>query len=322
MKTMAMALSVLALAVRPVSACKCQLSMDVCAETRYSNVVFVGTVESITPDFMTRWKPAPPEPVARVNRALEQYLADRSPVRFSSLKETVRAALPGLGEEDRRRLEKAGSVQELANLITSVLNGSRRVRFRVRTLFRMADDDDDDQSDDDDDEVPDFLDVLTPFGDCGNDFQIGETYLVYANSDEETEGLSTDVCSRTRRASDAGADLAYLSFYKDRKNPSGRVQGFTTYDIQYQVHAREPERIPLPAEGVIVALRSASSVRYTASNQAGQFVFDGLDSGDYSVTAYAAGYPDTAKVLSGPQKFHVDARACTTQILIVLKDAP
>ncbi|HEY7086839.1 MAG TPA: carboxypeptidase-like regulatory domain-containing protein, partial [Tepidisphaeraceae bacterium] len=265
---------------------------------------------------MTRWQPAAPAAAARINSALEQYLKDNSPARLLSMKEAVRAAFPGLSVEDQGRLEKAAGIRELANLFASVLDGSRRVHFRVRTLFRKADDDKTD--DDDDDEVPDSLDVVTPFGDCGNDFQIGETYLVYANSDEETEWLSTDACSRTRRASDAGADLAYLSFYKDRKHPSGRVQGFATNDIRYQSRPREAERIPLPAEGVIVALRSDHAVRYTATNQFGQFVFDGLDAGEYSLTAYAAGFPDATKVLSGPLPFRLDARACSTQILVIV----
>ena len=320
MKIAPMAFTFLALAWRPALACKCELSLDVCAETVFSNVIFTGTVESITPEFMTRWKPASPASVAPFNRALEAYLHDRSPARLSALKDAVRTAVPGLGAEEQRRLEKAATVQELSSLLTSVLDGNRRVHFRVRTVFRKAGDDD--QPDDDDDEVPEFLDVLTPFGDCGNDFQIGETYLVYANSDEEEAALSTDVCSRTRRASDAGADLAYLSFYKDRKNPAGRVQGFTTFDLLYQVHPHEPEQIPLPAAGVIVALRSSRGVRYTPSNQAGQFVFDGLGPGDYTLTAYAAGFPESPRVLSGPQPVHLDERACATKVLVLLKDAP
>jgi len=321
MRVTATGLCSLALLPMRALACKCQASFDVCTETLYSNVVFVGTVESITPNFMTRWKPAPREPVDRMNGALEQYLEDRSPTRFSSLKDAVQSALPGLGPDDQRRLQSATSAQALAHLLGSVLDGSRRVRFHVRTLFRKADDDKPD-GDDDDDHVPDSLEVLTPFGDCGNDFQIGETYLVYANSDEEDDALSTDSCSRTRRASDAGADLAYLSFYKDRKNPSGRIQGFTTYDIQHQVHPREADRIAVPAEGVIVELKSDRVVRYTSANQFGQFVFDGLDAGDYSLSAYAAGFPDTRRALGGVRTFHLDARACSTQILFVFKEAP
>jgi len=319
MRAAAVGLWFLLLAPAPASACKCQLSLDVCAETRYSNVVFVGTVESITPEFMTRWKPVSWEPVSSVNQALERYLSDRSPARFSALKDAVRTAFPGLGGENRKRIDQATGLRELANLFSSVLDGSRRVHFRVRTLFRKVDDDD---KTDDGDDAPDALDVMTPFGDCGNDFQVGETYLVYANGDEETEVLSTDACTRTRRASDAGPDLAYLSFYNDRRNPGGRVQGFTTFDIEYQAHPREPERIQLPAEGVIVELGSVRGVRYTAANRFGQFVFDGLEAGDYTLNAYSAGFPDVRQLLSGPQTFHLDARACDTRILILPKEAP
>lgn len=320
-KAMTICICLLAIAPMPSIACKCQLTLDVCAETQYSNVIFVGTVESIAPDFMTHWKPMQAGAIGRVNSALEQYLEDGSRARFSTLKDAVRSAFPGLPPDDQRRLDSADSTQVLANMVASVLDGSRRVRFRVRILFRKADDDDD-KTADDDDEVPDYLDVFTPFGDCGNDFQVGETYLVYANSDEESPVLSTDACSRTRRASDAGADIAYLSFYKDRKNPAGRIQGFTTYDLQYQAHPREAERVGLPAEGLVVELKSNRGSRYTTTGQFGQFVFDGLDAGDYSLSAYAAGFPDTKNVLSGPRPFQLEARACSTQILLILKEAP
>ena len=313
------ALCSLAIAPASTAACGCKLTLDVCAETLYSNVIFLGTVESVSPDFMSPWKPQSREPIAQVNRALEQYLEGPSPAQFSVLRDSVRSALPGLPEEDRRKLERASNPRVLANLLASVLDGSRRVRFRIRTLFRHADDDDkEDQADDDD--VPATIDVETPLGDCGNDFQVGETYLVYATSDEETATLSTDACTRTRRATDAGPDLAYLSFYKDRKNPAGRVQGFTTYDLQYQAHPRPAERIALPAEGLIVELKSNRGPRYIPTNQFGQFVFDGLDAGDYTLSAYAAGFPDTRKVLAGPHPFHLESRACSTQILPVLKE--
>ncbi len=304
----------------PGYACKCPPLLDVCAETLYSNVVFVGTVESITPDFMTHWKPSQREPVAQINSALEQYLKDRSPAHFSALKQAVRSALPGLPEEEQQRLETAGSTQALSKLLSSILDGSRRVRFHVRTLFRNADDDDD-HADDGDEKAPETLEVLTPFGECGNDFQAGETYLVYATNDEETGVLSTDICYRTRRATDAGADIAYLSFYKDRRNPAGRVQGFATFDVQYQVHPREAERIALPVEGLTIELRTPGGARYTATNQFGQFVFDGLDGGDYKLSAYGAGFPDLTKIVSVSRPFHLDSRACSTQVLPVVREA-
>jgi len=43
-----------------------------------------------------------------------------------------------------------------------------------------------------------FFDVWTSFDDCGYDFQIGETYLVYANLDEFGDHLFPGSCTRGR----------------------------------------------------------------------------------------------------------------------------
>jgi hypothetical protein len=40
--------------------------------------------------------------------------------------------------------------------------------------------------------------IETAFGDCGVDFQAGETYLVYADGDEGSGTFSTGSCTRTR----------------------------------------------------------------------------------------------------------------------------
>ena len=47
-------------------------------------------------------------------------------------------------------------------------------------------------------------------GDCGYAFQPGETYLIYANSNQATGAYSTGICSRTRPISQATEDLGYL----------------------------------------------------------------------------------------------------------------
>ena len=42
---------------------------------------------------------------------------------------------------------------------------------------------------------------------CGYEFKLGESYLVYAYG---TDGLSTDICTRTRPLADAEKDLKVL----------------------------------------------------------------------------------------------------------------
>jgi hypothetical protein len=244
-------------------------------------------------------------------------LSDQSPQNLATLKDVFRKTFPDLPDDQRSRLDKAGSQKSLVDLFSAVLGHGKRVRFRVGTVFRNGDDDD--QKDKDDDAKDQVFDVWTPFGDCGFDFQTGETYLVYADSDEDTNIMETDSCTRTRRLSDAGADLAYLYFYKERKAASGHLDGFTTFDPLYQVKQRDADRIDSPVPGVTVELKSASAMRYTHSDGSGKFQFDGLEAGDYQISGYAAGFPDTVKLLSGPKRFHVDARGCSNQVLLIPK---
>ncbi len=89
----------------------------------------------------------------------------------------------------------------------------------MKNLFKQGDDD---HAADKPKKDADFLDVFTTAGDCGYDFQIGETYLVYANDEEGADYFFTSTCMRTKRISDAGDDLAYLYFYKNQ--PDGIVQ--------------------------------------------------------------------------------------------------
>ena len=305
----------LALLGQPAFACTCQMTLPVCKEVAYSNAVFIGTVESVTPTFLSRWNLEQGPSLKQLNEASERFLTERSPSNLTALKDTLRKTFPDLPPDDRRKLDAAKTHQALLALFSSVLDHGKHVRFRVRTVFRNGDDDDDD-------DAPETFEVWTPFGGCGYDFQPGETYLVYASNDEETSIMETDSCTRTKRVSDAGPDLAYLFFYHDRENPAGRLEGFTTFDSRYQVQPHEADRIGSPAPGLTIELKSVSGSRYTTSDPSGRFVFDGLEAGDFKVAAYASGFPESIKLLSGPKQLHVDARGCASQVLWIPKPAP
>ncbi len=319
----------LALLARPAFPCGCQVTVPVCNEVAYSSTVFIGTVESISPTFLEDWSLSRRPSLQLLNQANERFLSDRSPQNLATLKDVFRKTFPDLPEDQRSRLDKADSQKSLVDLFSAVLGHGKRVRFRVTTVFRNGDDDDDDQKakdkeakakDDNDDAKDQVFDVWTPFGDCGFDFQTGETYLVYADSDEDTDIMETDSCTRTRRLSDAGPDLAYLYFYKERKAASGRLEGFTTFDALYQVKQRDADKIDSPVPGVTVELKSAGGMRYTRSDASGKFLFDGLEAGDYQLSGYASGFPDKVKLLSGPKRFHIDARGCSNQVLLIPKE--
>jgi hypothetical protein len=308
---------------RPAIPCDCQSTAPVCNEVAYSSVVFIGAVESISPVFLSDWSLSRRPSLQQLNQANERFLSDRSPRNLAALKDVFRKTFPDLPEDQRIRLDKADSQQTLVDLFYAVLGHDKRVRFRVSAVFRNGDDDED--KDAGTGKAPperandQIFDVWTPSGDCGFDFQTGETYLVYAGSDEDAAMMETDKCTRTRRLSDAGPDLAYLYFYKERKAAAGRLEGFATSDALYRGKPRDADKIGSPVPGITVELKSPGGMRYTRSDPAGKFLFDGLEAGDYQLSGYAPGFPDTVELLSGPKRFHIDARGCSNQVLVVPK---
>jgi hypothetical protein len=178
------------------------------------------------------------------------------------------------------------------------------------------------QPDDHQNKDEDSFEIWTAFGDCGIDFQAGETYLVYANSDEGTDYFFTSSCTRTRRLSDSGEDLAYLFFYKNRPKESARLEGFVTTNERYKLDfdaLHNPEAIKSPVPGVILELESDHLTRYAESDRDGRFVFDGLREGNYSVSAFAEGYPLNPRLLGGPEHLHIDEKSCASQVLLLPK---
>src|SRR5208283_1811328 len=284
-------------------ACQCLLTLSACNETALADRVFIGTVESVEPSFLNRWNPA----------KSSFLLLSEATASLASMKDAYAKAFPNLPEYYKSRLAAAKTSDDIARLFYSIMAQGRRVRFKVKTTFRGEK-----EKEDSDDE--ESLEVWTDSGDCGYDFQEGETYLVYADEDEETDRINTSVCYRNRRLSDAGDDLAYLFFYKNGGDESARLEGFVTSDELYQRDldkAHDPEKVKLPAAGVILELNSGQGRRYTESGRDGRFVFDGLAGGEYSISVFDAGYPEQVKLLAGPARVQVEKKGCASQILLV-----
>ena len=263
-------------------ACQCLLTLSACHEVALADRVFIGTVESVEPSFLNRWNPS----------------------KSSSLPLSRQLAAMDLPDYYQRRLAEAKTDADMARLFYSIVAQGRRVRFHVKTTFRGEE----------------TAEVWTDSGDCGYDFQVGETYLVYADEDEETGRNNTSVCYRNRRLSDAGDDLAYLFFYRNGGDESARLEGFATSDEFYLRDldkAHDPEKVKLPAPGVILELNSGQARRYTQSDRDGRFVFDGLAGGEYIVSVFDAGYPEQVKLLAGPARVEVEKKGCASQILLV-----
>lgn len=240
---------------------------------------------------------------------------------LAGLKDTYLKLFPDLAADDRIRLKAANTTREVTSLFYAGLDRGIRVRFKVRTVFKHEDDDADAGKPANTDDEPEFLEVTTPFGDCGSDFQPGETYLVYATDDDENSGtFSTGSCTRTRRLSDAGEDLADLFFYKEKREESARLEGFATTDQGFLANfdaLHNPQTIPAPVGDLVIELQSKGLTRYAQSDGNGHFLFDGLREGAYNLSAFAKGYPGNPEVLAGPQPFHIDSGGCGVQVLLL-----
>jgi hypothetical protein len=130
----------------------------------------------------------------------------------------------------------------------------------------------------------------------------------------------TTSCTRSRRLSDAGDDLPF--FYKERREQSTRLEGFTTTDDRYQLDLdkmRDPETIRSPAAGFVVELRSNRLTRYAATDGNGGFAFDGSGEGEYTLSAFAPGYPLKPKALAGPRAFPIELKSCAPQASVLPK---
>ena len=294
--------------------CKCQLTNSACRETAASEIIFIGTVEAIEPNFLDPWSPTQASSMALLNREYEQA-SD-----FTRLRDAYLKVFPDLPPEHKKRLAGAASKDDLSQLFYWILDHGKRVRLRVKTMYRNGDDD----PVDDDDEVPETIEVWTAFGDCGFHFQVGETYLVYGDADEESDVITTDACSRTRRLSEAGEDLAYLYYWKNFGEAASRLEGFVTRDPLYLRNrdaAHYSDRIDTPAPRLVLQLKNEAIARYAESDEWGRFLFDGLPEGKYTVTGFAPGYPNEKRAVTASKEVALGKRACAGEVLVVTDPA-
>jgi hypothetical protein len=302
------------------SACECEASFGTCKEVRASDLVFIGTVDSIEPIFLNRWNATNQPAMRSLNEAYTEAQDHPSSDSLRQLKDKYLSMFPAMDEREKKLVETAGTIQQVASLFYSSLDRGMRVHLKVRTLFKQGDDDD--AAGHKPKKDADVLDVWTTSGDCGYDFQIGETYLVYANDNEGADYFFTSTCMRTRRLSEAGEDLAYLYFYKNQPEESSRLEGFTSSDRKSQLAIdpmHEPAVIGAPVAGLILRLQSDRLTRYAESDAGGRFLFDGLPEGNFELSVYASGYPQTNQLLAGPRRLHIKEKSCARQIFILPK---
>lgn len=291
------------------AACQCVIQFGVCDEVHRSDSVFIGTVESVAPPFLNPY--ARSKVMASLPAAATARLqSDASPAAVEKLKEIYLEMFTGIPQQVRDQIVRAATQHDLQTAFEAVQSEGRVARFRVGTLYKHGDDDDD---------TPEFIDIWTGSGDCGVDFQPGETYLVYAIEDEASGKLETSVCMRTRRLSEERGDLGYLYFFRNAKKQSSRLEGFVSTSFDDQNVPRYENSVSFPAAEALLELDTGAGARYVQSDRDGRFVFDGLKAGDYRLSLLEAGFPKAPRTVLLSRGFHADEDSCPRQIMVVPK---
>jgi hypothetical protein len=118
--------------------------------------------------------------------------------------------------------------------------------------------------------------------DCGVNFEFkpGERYVVYAYRSKDG-GLTTGLCTRTRRVVDAAEDLAFLSQLPFLPT-GGQVFGVVTYYTR-DLAFGQSRRSPLPV--VHLLLRGPGGVWDVETDEDGRYHIAGVSPGDYELQA-------------------------------------
>lgn len=155
------------------------------------------------------------------------------------------------------------SIEPITESARNPLFSRKRVRFQVREAWRGG--------------VQGVVEIRTGAGggDCGYQFERGETYIVYARAHDGM--LSTSICARTRKLAQAAEDLEYLKTAL-RPSATGRIYGTARY--QQDGTSRGPDRF---VAGYTVTLTGGDRSWSRTTNADGGFEFTGIPAGTYTI---------------------------------------
>ena len=95
------------------SACDCQASFGACKEVRVSDLVFIGTVESIEPIFLNRWYATNQSAMQSLNDAFIRAQEHPSAESLRQVKDTYLAMFPSMDEREKKQVQAADTVQQM-----------------------------------------------------------------------------------------------------------------------------------------------------------------------------------------------------------------
>jgi hypothetical protein len=116
----------------PVSlmACECLISYPVCNGVAASDLVFIGTVESIEPAFLDPWNPARLTllPTAEIMRLRQEG----TPSSLARLKAIYSRLYPNMPERFKRQMQKSQTHRELDAVVHEIAAEGIQARIRVK----------------------------------------------------------------------------------------------------------------------------------------------------------------------------------------------
>ena len=189
------------------------------------------------------------------------------------------------------------SIEPIPNPSGERFMAHQRIRFQVQEAWRGG--------------VEGIVEIRTGAGggDCGYRFEQGEAYLVYAHA--RGGGLSTSICSRTRKLAQASEDLAYLKTAM-RPSATGRIYGVVRY--QQDSRTRGPDRY---IAGYTVQLSDGTRSRTGTTDADGRFEFTGIAAGKYTISLAT---PDTEHAYGPRDVTLADPRGCAAANFHVVPD--
>lgn len=254
-------------------------------------LVFLGTVTDVGPsldDVMRDLR-------RNLTPAQVKKLESGAEMSFDEAKRAFASLLP---KEAQSKLKNVRTQAEFESLTEQYFD-HKPVTFRIQETFQG--------------ERHETEQIWTGYGngDCGYDFHVGESYLVYAHKDPETGRMTTSVCTRTAPSADATADLEYLRSVK-LGTAKAWVSGYVTSDEQQRIQAIVTGKPPSsPIRGATVELESADGTRTTTTDAQGRFVFEDVAEDDYRIYVSAGGY----LFRPSPIPFHIARFACSLDYL-------
>src|ERR1700679_4214713 len=114
-------IGLLASASWAANACPCEASFGACKEVRLSDLVFVGSVESIQPIFLSRWYGTNQSALASLNTAFLRAQEHPSADSLREVKDLYLATFPQLDERQKKLVETADSLRQVTSFFDSSL---------------------------------------------------------------------------------------------------------------------------------------------------------------------------------------------------------